>query len=62
MNVVAPLLAKARKAERANMTEEFKGNEVKEPRRCKWWNRGYCREKEKCSFLHPKEDCQDHLQ
>ena len=62
MDVVAPLLVKARKAERANMTEEFKGNDVKEPRRCKWWNRGYCREQGGCSFSHPREDCQDHLQ
>ena len=48
------LLAKARKAERANIVEEVaKGRqeEVKETRRCKW-----------CSFVHPKEDCQDHLQ
>ena len=59
------LLAKARKAERANIVEEVaKGGqeEVKETRRCKWWNMGYCREKERCSFVHPKEDCQDHLQ
>ena len=62
MDVVALLLAKARKAERANITEELKENEVKEPRRCKWWNRGYCREqggrgrhRKKCKHF---ENCQ----
>ena len=62
MDAVAPLLAKARKAERANIAEELKENKVKEPRRCKWWNRGYCREQGGRSFSHPTEDCQDHLQ
>ena len=59
------LLAKARKAEQANLVDEFgngKQDEAKETRRCKWWNRGYCREKERCLFIHPKGDCQDHLQ
>ena len=26
-------------------------------KRCKWWNRGYCKFKQKCPFLHPKEIC-----
>ena len=59
------LLAKARKAEKANLVEDVqkdRGEEKTEKRRCKWWNRGFCREKEKCPFLHPKEDCQDHMQ
>ena len=58
------LLAKARKADKANIVEVVEkdmSENVKDKRRCKWWNRGYCWEKEGCSFLHPKEDCQDHL-
>ena len=61
MDVVIPFLAKARKAEWANAVEGMEGNVTKERRRCKWWNRGYCREKKGCLFAHPREDCQDHL-
>ena len=43
--------------ENSNKKEQKKN----ETRRCKWWNQGYCREKEGCSYAHPKEDCQDHL-
>ena len=39
-----------------------KDQEVKVNKRCTWWNRGYCHEKGGCSYAHPKEDCQDHLQ
>ena len=38
-----------------------KDNKGKQSRRCKWWNRGFCREKENCSFIHEIEDCQEHL-
>ena len=30
-------------------------------RRCKWWNRGFCKEKERCQFSHLGEDCKEHL-
>ena len=62
MDMVIPFLAKARKAQKANETEVMKDNEAKEKPRCRWWNRGYCREQEGCSFSHPSEDCQEHLQ
>ena len=32
-----------------------------EIRRCKWWNRGFCHEKERCIYSHPPGDCEDHL-
>ena len=38
-----------------------KNSEEKETKRCKWWNRGYCKEKNSCTFVHEKEDCKDHL-
>ena len=60
LDLIAPLLAKARKAEGANVSEEVLMDKVKEHRRCKWWNRGFCREREGCAFNHPQEDCQDH--
>ena len=32
-------------------------------KRCNWWNRGYCREgPAKCSYYHPSDDCEQHLQ
>ena len=31
-------------------------------KRCRYWNRGYCREgSTKCPFYHPPDDCQQHL-
>ena len=33
------------------------------PKRCMYWNRGYCREgTNKCPFYHPPSDCHQHLQ
>jgi hypothetical protein len=31
-------------------------------RKCRYWNRGYCREGGKCSWSHPEGDCQEYLQ
>jgi hypothetical protein len=31
-------------------------------RKCRYWNRGYCREGRKCSWSHPEGDCQEYLQ
>ena len=41
MKMVTPFLTKARKAQKANESEEMKHNEVQIKQRCKWWNRGY---------------------
>ena len=30
-------------------------------RKCKYWNQGYCKERRKCPWLHPKDDCQQYL-
>ena len=60
MQVLDPLITVAKKA--AGIDEEkLKELEVKETRRCKWWNRGFCRDRKGCSFNHPKEDCPDHI-
>ena len=32
-------------------------NEGPKHSKCRYWNRGYCREGEKCKYIHPKEDC-----
>ena len=61
LDMITLLLAEAEKAEGANSVKEVIVDKVMEHRRCKWWNRGYCREKERCAFKHPQEDCQDHL-
>ena len=57
--VIAPLMEVAMKA--AGLESRDKEKERKEIKRCKWWNRGYCREKESCSFDHPSGNCEDHL-
>ena len=49
---LASMMATARKAESA-----FINMESKDSRRCKWWNRGFCREKHGCSYSHPVGDC-----
>ena len=28
--------------------------------KCKYYNTGYCRNKDKCSYYHPRSDCKDH--
>jgi hypothetical protein len=49
--------------------EEIKGEkenkkEIKPQkiRKCRYWNRGYCREGRKCFWSHPEGDCQEYLQ
>ena len=40
------------------LTDSCKSN-----KRCRWWNRGYCREgTARCPYYHPTEDCEQHLQ
>ena len=59
-DILEPFFEVARKA--AGLEDKVsKVIEVKEKKRCKWWNRGFCREREKCSFLHDREECQEHL-
>ena len=38
-----------------------KDKEVKVSKRCKWWNKGFCRERDRCSYNHQIGDCQEHL-
>ena len=54
----------AKKAMDACVVEEKDNEKLKEMFnvRCKWWNRGFCKEREKCSYDHPDDDCPDHLQ
>ena len=48
-------------AVRASGLEVEKSQNQNKAKRCKWWNRGFCREREGCSYDHPKEDCPDHI-
>ena len=34
------------------------GNDCGRRKRCRWWNRGYCREAHNCSYNHPVGDCE----
>ena len=53
--VLEPLFAVAKKAAGLEDCKTSVETKVKNSKRCKWWNRGFCREREKCSFLHQKE-------
>ena len=41
--------------------DAMKDKEVKVAKRCKWWNRGFCRERDRCSYNHHSGDCEEHL-
>ena len=60
LDLVTPFLAKARKAEKAALEEEVQP--VKDRRRYIWWNSGFCKKNNGCSFSHQISDCQDRLQ
>ena len=59
--LLEPFVEVAIKAAGAESNEEEKEKEKHTTKRCKWWNRGYCREKGGCLYSHPKYDCEDHL-
>ena len=41
--------------------EVVKVKEVKVTKRCKWWNRGFCKQRDRCSYYHNNGDCNEHL-
>ena len=44
------------------ITSEQKGNKNKiQSIMCNFWNKGYCKEGNKCLFSHEAEDCHEHL-
>ena len=49
---LATMMATAIKAESTIMEEC-----PEDRRRCKWWNRGFCRERKSCFYSHPVGDC-----
>ena len=52
----------AQKAKQGVFVEK-KNVKTPKDKRCKWWNKGYCREgTTKCLYSHPTGDCQQHLQ
>ena len=55
-DALATMMATARRAEGASIVE--RPNDI---RRCKWWNKGFFRERQSCSYSHFAGDCQDHL-
>ena len=57
--ILEPLMNEAKKA--AGIQSDEKEVRITTVKRCKWWNRGFCRDKESCSFSHPLDDCHDHL-
>ena len=45
----------SRKAAGVVEIKTVKDIEGKGRKRCKWWNRGFCREKESCALAHKKK-------
>ena len=43
-------------------TEEVNERGIKERKKCKFFNRGYCRYKSECRFVHPGEICKIYLE
>ena len=35
---------------------------MQETKKCRYWNRGFCREGKSCKFSHPNEDCKNFLE
>ena len=60
LEAVTHFLVKGSRAQQSNFQEE--DQMVKERRRCKWWNRGFCKEKDWWTFYHPSGDCHANLQ
>ena len=42
-------------------SSEKAGVEVRKKKRCRYFNRGYCKYNSKCRFVHPKSICNEHL-
>ena len=59
--VLDPFFEVAMKAVGVESSRKDKEKYKNKIKRCKWWNRGYCREKGECSFTHTKGDCEEHL-
>ena len=52
----------AKYAARGALADKCKGNKSS-MKRCRWWNRGYCREgTDRCPYYNPADDCEQHLQ
>ena len=48
-----------RKDRKATVEEIIVGDKTKVLKKCRFFNTGYCKYKQKCRFAHPKEDCKD---
>ena len=59
--MLAPRVGLAIQAIGPGVREEQAAAPVGNNKRCKWWNRGFCREKGSCLFSHTQGDCKDHL-
>ena len=52
-------ILKEKKEEEDNeQPKDKEGCHAKGNKRCRYWNRGFCREKSSCLFTHVKEDCE----
>ena len=52
----------AKNAASGVLTDPYKSKKSN-MKRCRWWNRGYCREgTARCPYNHPTEDCEQNLQ
>ena len=47
--------------ENKESTLEIEPNPRRGEKMCRYWNRGFCREKKECKYTHCREDCENHL-
>ena len=45
----------------ATKKESSEAGKVKHTKKCRYFNRGYCKYKHNCKYLHPKEICKEYL-
>ena len=42
--------------------DKVKVVDKKNPKKCRYWDRGYCNCKTKCKFVHPPANCKEYIQ
>ena len=42
--------------------DSIRGTEIKSHKRCRYFNRGHCRNKSECRFAHPSQSCSKYLE
>ena len=46
----------------ATTEQVYSDNGTANPKKCRYYNRGYCKYDKRCRYFHPREICQDYLE